>query len=202
MDLWQVFKQSPLWFQVIFIVGEIASLYAAATLLLPAIIRWCRMIFQRIVNLINLIKENRIWKNHRPSLTLLEVPSKIEKNLGQSVDVWRSQFKIRLQTRDDSRVVQINLAEVTLLVLQGKGMRASKNELKTKYEDSNTFELSPSGSGSVAEKTIIVEAGIYHSDLISSINTEKLFRWEIRNINARVHPLSFRSLEVIIGDSK
>jgi len=159
------------------------------------------MIKEKVAKMARIIKDYIVWKQYKPLIILLSPPSKIEKNLGQNTDTWSSQFIIQLQTRDN-RVVQINLSEAKLLVLQGKGLRASKNELKIKTEGSYNFELSPSGQGAIAEKTIIVEAVILHSDLISSIITEKPFQWEIRNINARVHPLQFRNLKVIKGCSK
>jgi hypothetical protein len=201
MDLWQAFKDSPLWFQIIFVILQVAALHSAVTSLLPAIWKWCLMIIQKIARLIKRIQESCIWERNKPFLSLMVEPSEIEIFKSEYVDYWSSRFKISIQNKD-SNVVQVNFRGVQLLLTQGKGQRQLKTTLTTEYE-SGQIELGPTGTlESSVEQILVVKGQINHPDRISNIKINKPYKWEIKNINGRVHPLLFRSLQTFKGYSK
>lgn len=194
MDLWQAFKDSPIWVKVDLAVVHLAAVYTALTVFVPGI-RWCGMTLARWCRR---LREHVIWVRQRPSIELVEGPSAIEvRRTSEESVVWCSRFKVRARSRDAAYPTHFSFRNAKLSLLQGRGARMKTTDLAVDYAKlPASVYLEPIGrEGSVWEGIVNVQAILVNQEVPWAVNLKRPHRWRVYNISAQVHPLSLRYLK-------
>lgn len=203
MDLLDSIWKAPLWLKVDLALVQAAALYTAIKILLP-ILAWLHMTISKFRRYIRNMRYGLVWARHKPSVQLVEEPLPITSVKGENSDVWSTSCKLKFQNTDKSNTTEIKLSQIGMNVKQGWGIRLRKVVLGVDSEKTKrSLELQPKSTMvDTGEVIIYFQRMVAHSELSNLIEIGKPCKWEIYDISAKIHPLSYRNLRSLKGEWK